>query len=216
MPIDGPLKLSNKWKPWTYQINLYNILLETAGVNLNNKNIELLDVACGQGGGASFYKDYYKFKSVFGLDLNPHHIKLASKRDSNVNFINASATNIPLPNNKFDIITCLEATEYFEPIDKYCQQAARLLKKDGYLIHSSPALSINKNKFKKYFEIIKIENIHDNVGMGCAISKHMFKKHAKLKEIYFNDEHRNLFGDKKYEVYVMKHKSMEKNNEPIS
>ena len=217
MPIDGPLKLSNKWKPWTYQINLYNVLLEIAGVNIDNKNIELLDVACGQGGGVSFYKDYYKFKSVFGVDLNPNHIKHASERDNNVNFINASATNIPLPDNKFDIITCPEATEYFDPIDKYCQQAARLLKKDGYLIQSSPELSINKNIFEKYFEIIKIKNIHDNVGMGCAISKQMFKKNTMLKSIYFNDEYRNLFGDKTYEVYVMKHKkNMRKNNEPIS
>src|SRR6056300_120333 len=89
MPTDSPLNLSKKWKPWTYQINLYNVLLEAAGINTNNKNIELLDVACGQGGGVSFYKDYYKFKSVFGVDLNTNHIKHAEQRDGNVSFINA-------------------------------------------------------------------------------------------------------------------------------
>jgi SAM-dependent methyltransferase len=204
MPTNSPLNLSKKWKPWTYQINLYNVLLEAAGINTNNKNIELLDVACGQGGGVSFYKDYYKFKSVFGVDLNPNHIKHAAQRDGNVSFINASATDIPLPDNKFNIITCLEAETYFEPLDKYCQQVHRLLKEDGYLIHSSPALSINKNIFEKYFEIIKIKNIHNNVGMGCALSKQIFRNNKMLREIYINDEYRNLFGDKIYEIYVMR------------
>ena len=208
MPVDGPLLLSSKWKPWTYQVNLYNVLLEIAGIDLKNQNIELLDIACGQGGGASFYKDYYKFKSVFGVDLNPNHIKHASKRDKNVTFLNASATNIPITDTKFDIITCLEAETYFEPLDKYCQQVVKLLKKDGYLIHSSPALSINKSIFERYFEIVKIKNIHNNVGMGCAISKQLFKNNSKLREIYINDEYRNLFGDKLYEVYVMKTKKM--------
>ena len=206
MPTNGPLNLSSKWKPWTYQVNLYNVLLETAGIDINNKNIELLDVACGQGGGASFYKDYYKFKSVFGVDLNPNYIKHASERDSNVNFLNASATNIPLADNKFDIITCLEAEIYFEPLEKYCQQAVRLLKKDGFLIHSSSDLSINKSIFERYFEIIKIRDIGNNVGVGCAISKHMFWNNKTLREIYINDEYRSLLTGKTYEVYVMKKK----------
>jgi hypothetical protein len=44
--------------------------------------------------------------------------------------------------------------------------------------------------------------------MGCAISKQIFKNNLKLREIYINDEYRNLFGDKLYEVYVMKTKKM--------
>ena len=43
--------------------------------------------------------------------------------------MNASATNIPITDTKFDIITCLEAETYFEPLDKYCQQVVKLLKK---------------------------------------------------------------------------------------
>jgi len=204
IPIPTPLKLSKKWKPWTYQINLYNILLETSGIDLKNKNISLLDVACGQGGGVSFYKEYYKFKEVYGLDLNPNHISHASNRDNNVNFINASATDIPLDNNKFDIITCLEAETYFEPFEKYCKEVSRVLKNNGVLIHASPALFVNKNNLEKYFKIQKTKDIHLNVGIGCAISKHLFKKHEMLKTIYTNDESANLVGNELYEIYVMK------------
>jgi ubiquinone/menaquinone biosynthesis C-methylase UbiE len=206
MPVQTPLKLNKKWKPWTYQINLYNVLLETSEIDLKNKNISLLDIACGQGGGVSFYRDYYKFKEIYGLDLNPNHISHASNRDSNVSFINASATEIPLENSKFDVVTCLEAESYFEPFEKYCKEVSRVLKKKGVLIHASPVLFVNKKNLEKYFKITKIKNIHLNVGIGCAISKHLFKKNEMLKTIYTNDENANLIGNELYEIYVMKNK----------
>ena len=43
--------------------------------DLNNKKI--LDFGCGMGGMAIWYATMYKKCQVYGLDIDPHHIKIA-------------------------------------------------------------------------------------------------------------------------------------------
>ena len=202
---DIPLK--EKYKKWKYQVNLYRILLETAKIDFKKKNINILDIACGQGGGVSFYKDYYGFENVYGVDLNKNHIKICESHCENVNLINASATDLPIENKKIDIITCLEAISYFQPFEIYCEEAHRILKDDGMLIHASPSMQKFKNQLEKYFNIKIIKDINMNVSIACSITKHLHRNNKQLLNIYTNDENRYINNEGCYEIYVMSKKN---------
>jgi SAM-dependent methyltransferase len=206
MPIHSDLILNKKYKKYLYQVNLYDQLLKTANIDFNIKNINLLDIACGRGGGVSFYKDFYKFKNVYGLDINNNHIKICKSHCKNVNFINSSATKIPIKNNKIDIITCLEAEAYFQPFENYCAEAHRILKKEGVLIQASSLIRNFKPILEKYFNIKIIKDINLNVSIGCAISKFLFKDNVDLFNVLWNDEKRYIFKECHYEIYVMNKK----------
>lgn len=68
-----------------------------------SKGKELLDVACGTGGHARYFKKKYK---VTGIDLSPGMLALAKKRVKGVKFLNGNMQTFKLK-KKFDAITCL-------------------------------------------------------------------------------------------------------------
>lgn len=202
MPLSVDLKLTDKFLKWKYQVNLYNKIINLT--DIKNKDIDILDIACGRGGGVSFYKEILNFKNVYGVDINPHHIELCKKNCKNISFYTTSAVELPFSNNSMDIITCVEADSYFRPYENYLQEVYRILKDDGVFIQTSPYLYQVKFKILKYFKIIKIEDITNKVGMACAITKHLFKNDKKMLNIYSNDEVRYLNGEPMYHIYIMK------------
>lgn len=202
MPLSVDLELPDKFVKWKYQVNLYNKIINST--NVDNKDINVLDIACGRGGGVSFYKEILNFKNVYGVDINPNHIRLCEKNCKDIIFKTASAVELPFPDNSMDIITCVEADSYFEPYENYLKEVYRVLKDGGVFIQASPYLYEIKSKILKYFKIIKVEDINNNVGMACAITKHLFKNDKRMIDIYSSDEHRYLDESAKYQIYVMK------------
>ena len=202
MPLSVDLELTDKFVKWKYQVNLYNKIINST--NVNSKDINILDIACGRGGGVSFYKEILNFKNVYGVDLNPNHIRLCEKNCKDIIFKIASALELPFSDNSMDIITCVEADSYFRPYENYLEGVHRILKDDGVFIQASPYLYEIKSKILKYFKIIKVEDINNNVGMACAITKHLFKSDKKMLAVYGSDEPRYLDGSANYQIYVMK------------
>jgi ubiquinone/menaquinone biosynthesis C-methylase UbiE len=202
MPLSVDLELTDKFVKWKYQVNLYNKIINST--NVKNKDIDILDIACGRGGGVSFYKEILNFKNVYGVDLNPHHIELCKKNCKDISFHTTSAVELPFSDKSMNIITCVEADSYFEPYENYLKEVYRVLKDGGVFIQASPYLDEFRFIILKYFKIIKIENITNNVGMACAITKHLFKNDKRMLDIYSSDESRYLDDSARYQIYVMK------------
>jgi ubiquinone/menaquinone biosynthesis C-methylase UbiE len=195
------IKLSEKYKIWKYQTYMYKVLLQVVGITHNNdisSNKVLLDVGCGKGGGISFYSDYYKFKKLIGIDLNPNHINFAKKHVSNAIFLSSTSTKMPLEDNSVDIITAVETCGYYEPFEKYVSEIKRILKPDGIYVRANRSLKDEKIFLDNGFKKIKLVDINANVRISCAISKWKFlSKSPIFSNILFSDE-TNFFSEKSF------------------
>lgn len=184
------LNLSKKYKQWKYQVYMYRVLLNKINIRpVNSKNKSLLDVGCGRGGGLSFYKDYYNFSRLVGVDLNPTHIKISQSHTEDIEFITASATNIPLEDKSFDIITAVETSPYYDPFEDYVKEVDRLLKDDGIYVRAERYIQTPDDFLTAGFKELFTIDITPNVRMACSISKWaMLNVSRRLSGVFFNDE----------------------------
>lgn len=98
----------------------------------------VLDLASGEGYGTDLLARYSRF--VFGIDNSQEAIGHAKSKYTrqNINFLLGSADNIPLANNSIDVCVSFETIEHHEEHKEMIHEIKRVLKKDGYLIISSP------------------------------------------------------------------------------
>jgi ubiquinone/menaquinone biosynthesis C-methylase UbiE len=183
------LTLSEKYKDWKHQVNLYRKLLDLA--NLNTNTGTLVEVGCGKGGGLSFYKDYYDFKQLIGIDINPAHIEICKSHTTGIEFLTGSATYIPLESEFADIILNVEATAHIDGHEKYIDEVYRVLKPNGLLLQATPLpKNFDFSIFKqRNFDLLLNLDITKNVRMSCSISKFLFfEKSIIIATGLYNDE----------------------------
>jgi ubiquinone/menaquinone biosynthesis C-methylase UbiE len=103
------------------------------------KNLKILDIGCGTGETLSFLKTYLPKPSLYGIDSSPTAIKYAMKR-GHKNIISVDAKKLPFENNKFDYILLLDVLEHIKDDTSILIEARRVLKKNGKIIITTPAL----------------------------------------------------------------------------
>jgi ubiquinone/menaquinone biosynthesis C-methylase UbiE len=105
-------------------------------VDLQDKVV--LDIASGEGYGAALLG--IKARQVYGVDISPEAVETARNRykSANVEFIQGSASSIPLKSNTVDVVTSFETIEHLSEHDLMLQEIKRVLKTDGILIISTP------------------------------------------------------------------------------
>jgi SAM-dependent methyltransferase len=199
------IELSEKFGPWRYQAQLYKKCLDVAGIDRSAEQGTLLDLSCGKGGGIAFFKDYYKFQRLIGVDLNPVHIEVCQLNIKEAEFVEASATEIPLLDESVDIITTVEAAVYYQPFDRYLSEVYRLLTPGGLLVQASPdAIDINQYA-DQGFKLQTSKNITRNVRVACAVSKYVMRdmdSSDTLFDCLMGDETRYIYNTSLYNIMV--------------
>lgn len=178
--------------------NLYRLAIKKLDVNEEDK---LLEIACGQGVGSALAVTEFNPKEMHGIDLSQAQISRAKKvneaailKNSNrIFFREGAAENIPYDSNSFDKIFSIEAAQHFESLDKFAQEASRVLKPRGKIAIASffgtsdesqdslattiqtikagidkatPIYKLEEILQKNGFKNIKIESIGKNVWHG--------------------------------------------------
>lgn len=103
------------------------------------KNKVVLDAACGSGYG-TYCLSKSGAKKVIGVDISKETInyaksKYAAKR---IEFIVGNVENLPFKDGNFDVIVSMETIEHLQYPDKFLKEAKRLLKKNGFILLSTP------------------------------------------------------------------------------
>ena len=96
------------------------------------KRGELLDVPCGKGGLSFRMKE--KGFNVTAADLDQTYFEYSDMKFEQVDLNSV----LPFGNEQFDLITCIEGVEHLENIYHLFRELARVLKKGGKLIVSTP------------------------------------------------------------------------------
>ncbi len=133
----------------------------------------VLDVASGEGYGTFMLSKCAK--KVVGVDIDESAVNHAKSKYNvqNIDFILASATDIPIRDDHiFDVIVSFETIEHIHEQEKMLFEIKRLLKEDGIFVVSTP----NKVVFSK---------------ASCENPFHVkeldFKDFEALLKVYFNN-----------------------------
>ena len=130
---------------------------------------DVLDIACGEGYGASLLAPVAR--SVVGIDIDEASIRHAAARypATNLSFRTGSATNLPLPDDSIDLVVSFETLEHLAEQREMLSEFVRVLRPDGRLVISSP----NKHVYS---------------------DAHGFTNEFHVRELYF-DEFRDLLAE---------------------
>ncbi len=107
-PTEFAIRLANEWQPG-----------------------KILDIGCGNARNLKPFLE--KGFECYGIDSSKELIKIAKERIKEAKLTQASATNLPFPNESFDYIICLAVLHHLKPKDhkKALNEIKRVLKPKG-------------------------------------------------------------------------------------
>lgn|SRR3989338_1675206 len=119
--------------------------------NFDFKNKKILDVGCGTGIAANF------FKCKIGIDPAEKLIDIAKKKFPGIKFLVTKAENLPFRDNEFDAVISVTAIQNFDDIEKGLKEIKRFGKEFVLtFLKKSVKKSIIEKTIKKLFKIKKI------------------------------------------------------------
>ncbi len=123
----------HRWS--SYVSNTLNFLLDYLQRSkqiLGNEHI--LDIACGTGELERRLLNLHPDLNVIGVDISKKMLDMARLKLPNLEFVKASASSLPFPDQNFDIVVTVSAFHYFEqPLDTL-EEIRRILKPQGKLV----------------------------------------------------------------------------------
>lgn len=155
-----------------------------------NKKINILDIGCGEGYYTGNLKNFLNSKNIesdiIGIDISKEAIISASKTYKNIDWLVASAVNIPIEDNSLDFIICMFAKIIPE-------EKMRTLKKGGKLI----IVSTGENHLLEMKEVVyeKVRKEFYSPIEDLKIFKYVETiNHTYKTEIKENESIKNLFN----------------------
>jgi 2-polyprenyl-3-methyl-5-hydroxy-6-metoxy-1,4-benzoquinol methylase len=99
------------------------------------KNKNILDIACGEGDSSRMIRSLGA--NVVGADISEEMIRLAQSRADEVEYLVASADNMPtLKKASFDVVVCLSMMN-IDNLESMFAEVSRVLKKSGSFVMST-------------------------------------------------------------------------------
>ena len=158
-------QLSNSDEEERYPIQLYHYLC----AKVNIKNLDLLEVGSGRGGGSDYILRTFKPNSVSAVDISKSAISLCKEfyNSNNIDFICASADNLPFEANTFDLVLNVESSHCYPEFDSFLKEVSRVLKPSSNFLftdfRTSTQLESFNNSILCYFDIVYEEEITENI-----------------------------------------------------
>lgn len=151
-----------------HHISLYMKMLDMVpGIHENAKEISVIEIGCGRGGGCYVLKNYYHIPNITAVDLSSANIKLASKFVPGVNFISADAVEFNIE-KKFDIVLNLESSHRYSSRLAFLKKTSSMMNENacflfGDLIRKNELEKVEKMFQESGLKIIKTETANDGV-----------------------------------------------------
>ena len=163
---NGP-ELDSDDEPNRMFIQLYSMNIR--GVDLEGKQV--LEVGSGRGGGASWIAKTHTPAKLTGVDFSAEavgHCKRWYSAQTNLEFIEGNAQDLPFENESFDVVYNVESSHCYGDMGAFVEQAYRVLKpggmfcwtdlRDAKTMASLPALFESKG-----FEIVESADVVQEV-----------------------------------------------------
>ena len=140
------------------------------------KKPKILDLGCGDGRCCAIWNE---IGDTTGVDLSVSAMEIAKKRYPHISFLNGNAVNTNFEDESFDVIITQEVIEHIEVQEDFVAECFRLLRKNGFMILTTP------NKY--YFDRVKGGN-YSNQPIEQILTptelKNLLKEKFKIHEFY--------------------------------
>jgi ubiquinone/menaquinone biosynthesis C-methylase UbiE len=101
------------------------------------KHKNVVEIACGAGQGLGLIKSVAK--DVLAGDIESHILSIAQKTyGDRIRFKSFSAESLPLEDESVDVLILFEAIYYLQNVEKFIQEAYRVLTKGGHILICMP------------------------------------------------------------------------------
>lgn len=149
-----------------YPIQLYHFLAQKATI----KDMHVLEIGCGRGGGASYISRYLSPARITAIDIAKNAIKLAKQnhQETNLHFMQGNAEKLPFPDESFDVVMNVESSHAYGSVPRFLAEVKRVLKKGGNFLCTDLRGPSGMTTLKGHFEssgmrVLSEENITTNV-----------------------------------------------------
>lgn len=115
-------------------IQLYHHLYHLGGSEPGG--LDVLEVGCGRGGGASYAARCLGARSVVGLDLSRANLAFCARSHHvpNLRFEHGEAERLPFPDDSFDRVVSVESSHAYLSMASFLAEARRVLRPGGRLL----------------------------------------------------------------------------------
>ncbi|GEM_PF-112457 len=126
------LGLREEDKANEYSIRLYHHVVSAVSL----KGLDVLEVGCGRGGGASYIARYLEPGSVTGIDVCREAIKFCKKHYSvnGLSFSHGDALKSPFGNDSFDVVINVESSHRYADMNRFLREVRRVLRPGGHFL----------------------------------------------------------------------------------
>jgi ubiquinone/menaquinone biosynthesis C-methylase UbiE len=98
------------------------------------RNLDVMEVGCGRGGGLAFLYRYMSPTSALGVDIVPRSIAFCKQRYrdlSELKFIVGDAGNLPVASQSRDLIIDICSSHCYSDFNRYLAEVVRVLRPEG-------------------------------------------------------------------------------------
>ena len=115
-------------------IQLYHHV--ASAVDLRDLNV--LEVGSGRGGGSYYIKRYLKPRTMVGVDFSEKAVAFSNKNRSvdGLSFVTGDAECLAFKDNSFDAVVNVESSHCYGSVDEFLAQVKRVLKHGGYFLYA--------------------------------------------------------------------------------
>src|SRR3989344_3313072 len=135
-----------------YQRLIIEEWLKQLSSNLNLKKMYVLDFGCGKGNNLKVL--CRNFNQITACDISSRALQLAREatQHKNINFIRIKEQILPFKEGQFDFIMATEVLEHVPNLKKTFLELDRIIKKNGYILISTPNYWNLRGLSKKFLE----------------------------------------------------------------
>ncbi len=146
---------------------------------------KILDVACGTGLVARIAADGQDSTDlIYGVDVNEVMIKKAQGIEENINWHHSDVTNMPFPDNHFDVVFCQQGLQYFPEPSLALKEMNRVLVENGRVL-LSVWRPIKYSPFYASLCMVLEEYVNEKAASMLS-NAFNFGDHGKLKILFTN------------------------------
>ncbi|WP_397540260.1 class I SAM-dependent methyltransferase [Rummeliibacillus pycnus] len=134
-------------------------------------NAVMLDIGCGGGKAIQLMSKINTYGKIYGIDYSEQAVKdsiRANKTDvatGKVYVQQASVTDIPFPENEFDIITAFQTHYFWSDLENGIKEVFRVLKSEGSFLIIAEKYKINYH-MKSYKTKEELEQLFKKSGFN--------------------------------------------------
>lgn len=169
------------WRNKVYFPLRANWLANSLPIKIQGK---ILDAGCGDGAILANLKKLCSSIEMYGVDIPEKGCRIAAERDITTKLADLNY-EIPFKDDFFDFIIAHEVIEHLIDPDKFLEECNRVLKKEGYLIITTPNLTAWYHRIFFLFGLppLFLELSTRNRKLGIGVLKHIIKNKQPVGHI---------------------------------